>query len=55
MTEAELPPAPWDIITRERDGCFEVRAEHIYIHYEDEPTRRAVLKRFSRIKQSALP
>lgn len=50
-TEAELPAAPWEIISHDRDGCFEVRAstgEHVYIYYEDDPTRRAAMKRFSR-------
>lgn len=48
MTD-DSPMPPWDIISHE--GGFEVRAtsgEHIYIHFEDEPVRRAALRRFSR-------
>jgi hypothetical protein len=48
MTD-ELPTPPWDVVSH--DGIFEVRAtsgEHIYIHFEEEPFRRAALKRLSR-------
>jgi len=51
MSEEDLPAGPWDIIARDREACIEVRTpsgEHIYIYYEDEPERRAILKRFSR-------
>lgn len=51
LSAEDLPSGPWDIVARDREACLEVRApsgEHIYIYYEDEPERRAILKRFSR-------